>query len=276
MLTSPVFLAPHLPTLIVDQHRGHRTPMIEALQRSCERLAAERADVIVALSARWESPGPFLVDVGKRHQTITDYTGFGVEVRYDCPGHPALARALVEAGQKARVRVGPTTRGVDSGVSVPLHFVAPMRTLPVVPLSIAKRPAAECRAWGTTLRRVLDAREERVGFLVGGLLAFDEHAWTLRREPPEAQALDRRVIDALLAGSWDDLAPAAAAGEKGHPQAGLRHLEVLRGLLGPDARGELECYEPGPGVGAVLFEFELPERVGAPPPAGGGEEAHPA
>ena len=60
---------------------------------------------MVALSARWVAEGPFLVDAGRRHRTLTDYPGFGVEVRYDCQGHPELARRLVEAG----VRLGPYT-----------------------------------------------------------------------------------------------------------------------------------------------------------------------
>src|SRR5262245_42555497 len=101
MLTSRPLLAPHLPTLLVDQHRGHRTEMLEALAEAGARLQAESPAAVVALSARWESPGPFLVGSDARHRTLTDYAGFGVEGRYDCDGHPGLARALVEAGQRA-------------------------------------------------------------------------------------------------------------------------------------------------------------------------------
>jgi aromatic ring-opening dioxygenase catalytic subunit (LigB family) len=44
--------------------------------------------MVVALSPRWISEGPFLVGANRRNQTLTDYVGLGVEVRYDCPGHP--------------------------------------------------------------------------------------------------------------------------------------------------------------------------------------------
>ena len=192
MLTSHALLVPHLPTLLVDEHRRHRTPMLEALARASERFLAESPEAVVVLSARWEAPGPLLVDSARRHGTITDYTGFGVEVRYDCDGDPALARALVEAGQKAGVRVAATTRGVDSGVTVPMHFLAPSRSLPVVPLSVARRPAEECRAWGKAVRAVLAAWPRRTALVVGGLLSRNEHAWNLRREVPEAREFDER------------------------------------------------------------------------------------
>jgi 3,4-dihydroxyphenylacetate 2,3-dioxygenase len=258
MLVSRAWLAPHLPTLVLDEHRRHRTALLEALSKEATRLAAEKPDVIAALSARWVSPGPFQVDIGRRHRTLTDYPGFGVELRYDCTGHPAIARALVEAGTRAGVRVGPAERGVDSGVTVPLHFLIPRRTIPVVPLSIAERPAAECRAWGQVLRRTLEARPERIAFVVGGLLSHDAHAWSFQRDVPEARALVEHVLAALAAGAWDTLIPAdAVLVERAHPEAGLRHLEVLRGLLGDDRPGQTLCYEPGPGVGAALVAFDM-------------------
>src|SRR5206468_11018437 len=96
VLIPRALLAPHLATLLVDEHRRHRTPMLEALSREAERFRAERPAAAVVMSTRWRSTGPFQVDVGRLHRTLTDYQGFGVEVRYDCPGHPALARALVD------------------------------------------------------------------------------------------------------------------------------------------------------------------------------------
>jgi 3,4-dihydroxyphenylacetate 2,3-dioxygenase len=257
VLTSRVLLVPHLPTLVVDQHRHHQTPMLVALRQEAERLAEERPATVVVVSARWISPGPFQVDTGRRHRTLTDYVGFGVEMRYDCDGHPTLARALVDAGARAGVRVGPAQRGVDSGATVPLHFLVPGKMLPVVPLSVALRPAAECRAWGDVIRRVLMARPEPIALVIGGLLSNDAHSWGLRREVPEARTLDEHALKALIAGDWDRLAPSdPQVVERAHPDTGLRHLEILRGVLGRDAPGQVLCYEPAPGVGAALIAFE--------------------
>ena len=270
MLTSHCLLVPHLPTLLVDEHRGHRTEMLEALSRASERFRAEAPQAAVVLSAPWDTPGPFRVDAGKRHRTITEYTGFGVEVRYDCAGHPALARALIAAGEKARLSVAAASRGVDSGVTVPMHFLAPARDLPVVPLSLPRRPALECRQWGTAIRNALAAWKERVAFVVGGVLSYNLHAWGLRREVPEAREFDERLLGSLARGEWSDASWSDRRMlSKVQPEAELRHLEVLRGFLSGDARGELRCYEPGPGVGAALVEFAVEQPVDAESVGGG-------
>ncbi len=259
MLTHRALLVPPLPTLVVDQHRGHATEMLAALAAAATRLEADAPAAIVVLSARWDSAGPFLVGVDPRQRTITDYGGLGVELRYDCDGHPALARALVRAGQRAGLRVETAMRGVDSGVTVPLHFLMPGRGVPVVPLSLAARPLTECRAWGTALRRALTAWPDRVAFLVGGLLSNNAHAAQLGREVREARAFDDHVLEVLAHGTWSKLRVGMKKlAHKAQPDAGLRHLEVLRGFVG-DGAGEVRGYQPAPGVGAALIEFELAE-----------------
>jgi aromatic ring-opening dioxygenase catalytic subunit (LigB family) len=268
LLVPRTFLLPHLPTLVVDQHRGHHTQMLGAFEQVSARLHADAPQAMAIVSARWETAGPFRVGADRRHATLTDDPGFGVEVRYDCAGHPALARALVEAGLSAHVRVAVTTRGVDSGVSVPMHFLSPGREWPVVPLSVAAHPVAACRAWGAAVRRALERWPERVAFVVGGVLSHNRHAWNLGRDVPEAREFDDHALDALRRGAWDEL-PRASAGvrRKAQPEAGLRHLEVLRGFLGADVPGEVLCYEPGPGVGAALVEFEVAGAAAMPAPA---------
>ena len=258
MLTPRTLLVPTLPTLLVDQHRGHRTEMLVALETQSARLRADDPEIVVALSARRVSEGPFLVDAGRRHRTVTDYPGFGVEVRYDCAGHPELARALVMAGAAAGIRVAAAKRGVDSGVTVPLHFLLPTSRLPVVPLSLADRSPAECRTWGATLRTILAARPERIAFVAGGMLSDNQHAWSLGREVPETRVFDERVLEALRNGAWDAVRTSnPAEAERVQPQAGLRHLEVLHGFLAGDGAGVVLCYESSPGVGAALVEFTL-------------------
>lgn len=260
MLTSSALLAPHLPTLVEDQHRGHATPMLVALEAVSQRLLAEAPQAVVVLSTRWNAPGPFRVDAARRHRTLTDYTGMGVVVRYDCNGHPALARALVEAAQRANLSAGSATRGVDSGVSVPLHFLVPDRRLPVVPLSLPHRPVSECRQWGALLRRVLEAWPERVAFVVGGVLSYNLHAMNLRRDLPESRELDAAVLDALTRGAWGEVGRTRPAAQlaQAQPEAALRHLEVLRGFLGADLPGKVLAYDALPGVGAALVEFSIP------------------
>jgi len=257
MLLSHTLLVPHLPTLMLDEHRGHTGGMVSALRDASLRMLSEAPTAFVVLDARWvSSPGAFLVDAGRRHRTITDYSGFGVEVRYDCTGNPQLARALVAAGTKANVRASETTRGVDSGVAVPMYFLAPDRDLPIVPLSLG--PSDECRRWGAALRGALAAWPERVAFVVSGMLSFNEHEWTMRRDIPESTDFDERTLESLQSGAWDELQPNdERTRDRLLPEGGLLHLDVLRGFLGHDAQGELLCYEASPGAGAALVAFEM-------------------
>ena len=239
--------------------------MLEALRREAQRLAGQRPEILVVVSASAEVSGPFQVGAARAHRSRTVDPAFGVEVRYDCPGHPALARALVEAGVQARLRVGATPRGIEGGASVPLHFLLPARNVPVVPVAVGDRPAAECRAFGAAMRRVLAARPERIGILVGGMLSHATHEWHFRREVPETTVLDQHVLAALGDGRWDDLLECdPRVIERAHPEAALRHLALLRGILGADVRGEVRSYEAGPGVGAALVVFEVPGGVEIP------------
>src|SRR5215813_1748169 len=96
MLTTRALLLPSVPTMLIDEQRGDFTEMIEAVTNAGHALAAEAPDVIVALSARWISPGPFHADDARRHRSVIDLPEFGVQPRYDCDGHPAIARGIVQ------------------------------------------------------------------------------------------------------------------------------------------------------------------------------------
>lgn len=266
MLTTRAYFLPAVPTMLIDEQRGDVTEMIEALAASGERLAAEAPDVIVALSPRWVSPGPFGVDDSREHRSVVDLPTFGVEPRYDCPGHQPLARAIVEFANKAGVRSAIARHGADSALSIPLHFFARSRRIPVVPVSIGEGSREEHRAWGTALRNALQAFEGKAAFVVGGAVQWSVHDFNLRREVEDGYELDRRVQSVLRRGAWGELERVVQeAGKRATPEAALLHLEVLRGfVLIEGTPGDVLEYETSPGIGTVLAEFELvtPESAG--------------
>ena len=202
MLTSRALLLPSVPTMLIDEQRGDFTEMIEAVTAAGERLAAEKPDALVALSARWAGTGPFHADDAREHRSVIDLPGFGVEPRYDCPGVPELARALVKDATRAGVRAACAQHGIDTAVSVPLHFLVRGRRLPVVPVSLSDVPRERHRAWGESIRHTLEKRPERLAFVVGGALAFNLHAFNLRRDLDEARELDERVLESMRSGRW--------------------------------------------------------------------------
>ena len=87
MITSRAFLVPHLPTLLVDEHRRHRTDMLVALEQAAARFAAEEPEAVVVLSARWTAAPPFRVDGGRRHRTIMCPNSSS-----PCVGYAAMSR----------------------------------------------------------------------------------------------------------------------------------------------------------------------------------------
>lgn len=265
MLTSSASMLPSVPTMLIDEQRGDITEMIEALTAFGERLMAESPEAIVLVSPRWITSGPFGVDDSRAHRSMIDLPGFGVEPRYDCPGHTALARALVDQAAKHGVRAANMRRGVDTAASIPLHFVAPAKRTPIVPVSIGDGSREDHRAWGSAIRHVLNAWPGRVAFAIGGALSWNIHAFNLRREVPECAEMDERVIHVLRRGAWSELeAVVSKYSERALPEAELLHLEVLRGfLLMDDVPGHVLEYENSPGIGTVLVEFPLEYTGGA-------------
>jgi aromatic ring-opening dioxygenase catalytic subunit (LigB family) len=259
MLISHTLLVPHLPTLMIDDQRGHHAGMVNAMREASQRLFDEMPQALVVVSARWGAPGPFMVDAADHHDLPVAFGGYNVGGRYRGPGHPALAKALVKAGTTAGLRVAALTRRLDTGIAVPMHFLVPSRDLPVVPLSIVNQSREDCRRWGGAIRGALEAWPERAAFIVSGLLTFNLHAWTLHRDVPEGLDFDQRTLDALKEGRWSGLADYDERTlERIQPEARLRHLEVLRGFLGEDVPGIVRCYESSAGVGAALIEFPVP------------------
>ena len=259
MLTSFAYVLPSVPTMLIDEQRGDVTEMIEALSASGERLAAEKPDVIVAVSPRWVSPGPFGVDDSRHHRSVVDLPGFGVEPRYDCAGDPALARLLVDQVNKAGVRATVSRRGLDSSAAIPLHFFARSRWAPVVPVSIGEGSREEHRAWGAALRHTLAAWEGKAAFVVGGALSWSVHDFNLRRDVEDGIELDQRLLSILRRGELSELERTLGdAGKRAAPEAALLHLEVLRGFLLLDhTPGHVLEYETSPGISTVLVEYPL-------------------
>jgi aromatic ring-opening dioxygenase catalytic subunit (LigB family) len=264
MLTSSAYLLPSVPTMLIDEQRGDITEMIEALQAAGRRTAVDAPEAIVVVSPRWVSTAAFLADDSRRHRSVVDLPEFGVEPRHDCPGAQSLARAIVEQAMKLGVRAATTRHGMDSGAGIPLHFIDRGRTLPVVPLSISDGTREEHRAWGEAIRIALNAWPGRVTFAVAGALSWNLHAFNLRREIPECDALDERVLAAMRDAQWPEIEAAVQRlGPKALPEADLRHLDVLRGfLLVGTAAGHVLEREQLPGIGTALVEFPIANDAG--------------
>jgi 4,5-DOPA dioxygenase extradiol len=130
---QPVLFISHgAPNLVL-----HATPAHEFLAG----LAADlpRPDAVIVISAHFMTREP-AVTLDARPATIHDFGGFEPELHkmtYPAPGHPALAREIVErlaaAGLPAHAL---SNHGFDHGTWVPLKLVYPDADIPVVQVAV--------------------------------------------------------------------------------------------------------------------------------------------
>lgn len=131
-----------LPVLFVS----HGAPMFaiepgqagEQLAKLGRELTQPRA--IVVISPHWMTRGEVCVTASTHPETIHDFGGFPdalYELQYPAPGAPPLAQEIADllndAGWKARLDA---RRGLDHGTWVPLLYLAPEASTPVIQVSM--------------------------------------------------------------------------------------------------------------------------------------------
>jgi len=167
-----------------DQRREAR----RALDEMRERLRAARPDVIVLFSndhlLNWpiNNTPEYTVGIGAEHVGPADwYDEWLALQKYRIPGHPTIARYLVNEGARRRLAFAYLREmQFDDGVSVPMHYLNPDGAIPLVPVTmnctVPPIPTPE-RAYqvGTTLREMLLAYpgSERVAVIATGGLSHE-------------------------------------------------------------------------------------------------------
>ena len=167
-----------------DQRREAR----RALDAMRERLQAARPDVIVLFSndhlLNWpiNNTPEYTVGIGPEHVGPADwYDEWLALEKYRIPGHPALARYLVNEGARRRLTFAyRRDMQFDDGVSVPMHYLNPEGDIALVPVTmnctVPPIPTPE-RAYqvGTTLREMVHAYPGalRVAVLATGGLSHE-------------------------------------------------------------------------------------------------------
>src|SRR5438034_2614276 len=160
-----------------------------ALGEMRERLAAARPDVIVLFTndhlLNWpiNNTPEYTVGIGAEHVGPADWYDewLGMATKYRIPGHPELARFIVNESVRRRLALAYLrTMEFDDGISVPMHFLNPEGTIPLVPVTmnctVPPVPTPE-RSYqvGAILRDVVKAfpGNERVAVVATGGLSHE-------------------------------------------------------------------------------------------------------
>ena len=222
-----------------------------------------KPDAVVVASPHWLPMSGFFVDAGAAHESFTDYPlrpqFFGRRLfSYTLPGHPELARRIIEAGKAAGLEAAHKTYGIDHGAFCPLKVMG--LKLPTVPVSTSQRSFAKTLKWGAAIRAAIEASDLRVILVAPGNLT---HRLDLRVEEgseetflPAGAAFDKAVIEYVESGRTAaigdidrDLWKTAA------PEADGRPLFILAGAAGSGRVEVVHYMETKYSVGDATFAF---------------------
>jgi protocatechuate 4,5-dioxygenase beta chain len=188
-----------------------------ALGELRRRLEAARPDVILAFSndhlLNWpiNNIPEFTVGIGPEHvgpaEWYDEWLALG---RYRIPGHPALARYVVNEGARRRLAFAYLRQmQFDDGISVPMHYLNPEGRTALVPITmnctVPPIPAPErCYQVGLVLHDILKAwpGPERIAILATGGLSHEpggpRYFWV-------DEEFDRWFLDLLKKGDHQTL-----------------------------------------------------------------------
>ena len=248
-----------LPTLFLS----HGSPM-QAVEpgiagRAWQSLGARlpRPAAIVIASAHWETALPMTTG-NPNPETIHDFGGFPrelYEIRYPAPGDPPLAARASALLKDAGITAGiDGIRGLDHGAWVPLRWMYPDASIPVVQLAVQPgRGPAHHLALG---RALAPLRDEGVLLIGSGHTTHNLREFMMDRRSgsdgkvaPYAEAFARWVGEHLAAHddealvNYREQAPEAT---RAHPtDEHFLPLFVAYGAGGPKAKVEtvVEGYE---------------------------------
>jgi len=166
----------------------HQRLALDAFAEMRRRLLAARPDVVVMFSndhlLNWpiNNTPDYTVGIAAEHVGPADwYDEWLAMEKYRVPGHPALARWMVDEGARRQLALAYLrTMQFDDGISVPTHYLNPDGRLPLVPVTmnctVPPIPTPE-RAYqvGRTLRDVLRAfpGPERIAVVATGGLSHE-------------------------------------------------------------------------------------------------------
>ncbi len=193
---------------------GHGHPMnalldnsfTQALQKMGTQFEAPNA--ILMISAHWQTMGSF-VSTNQHPKTIYDFGRFDdrlFQLTYEPPGHPAVAKMVMESIQSANVKPD-AQMGLDHGAWTVLRHIFPQANIPVLELSIDySKPPAFHYQLGKELKSL---REKGVLIMSSGNIVHNLYAadfYNMEATPFDwAIAFDEQVKKILTAGDHQSL-----------------------------------------------------------------------
>lgn len=254
-------MAPHSPDLLSSWSQGSGREMIAAFIRfrqELQALSGEPFDAVIAYTPGWQVRHVTLLDLSPEHQSSRDFSGFGHHYQYDPPGAPELGSRLIHQAKSLGMAAAPGIHGVDHAISVPLFFLLPEGTTPVLPVSQSLSGVLQAMRLGEAIRSLTSKKREKILLLVSGVISMNAKEMARGWEDPEVPRWTEKIVSALVGGASPDWNFLPSLGKEIldilDPPGRLRELHLLKGLgvLG----GRLWGQERVEGLAQVLIGFD--------------------
>ncbi len=269
-------VAPH-PPIMVREVGGADADVTSASEASLRALAGVLArfapDTLVVVSPH--APGfwdAFTVSTAQRFHGDLGQFRAG-QVAHDVAGDPELARAILAEASSAglpavsrREALAGRDGELDHGVLVPLHFLDPRATYPLVVVSFAGLSADDHAAFGRAIARAAAGLGRKVAFLASGDMSHRLLPEAPAGYEPRAHLFDEQVASMLARGDFGAIACIDPKLRDEAGECGWRSLLILGGFLdGRGAGSRVLSYEGPWGVGYLTAAFAPAEELTAMP-----------
>lgn len=257
----PVFgvISPH-PPIMVPGVGGARSSVtadsLSALSRARAALVGFHPEMLIVMSPHAPAfSDAFVVDDSEYF--AGDLSQFGDSTTFRWPGDPTFAKELTAELNAAGIPVvarseAPRLRGegLDHATIVPLSFLEPTGTVPIVVLSLSFLDYAEHHRVGELVRLCAERLGRRAAFIASGDLSHRLTPDAPAGYSPSATLLDEAIVGCVRSGELGRLADIDPALIEAGGECGLRSFIALAGYCGtPHVPTRVLAYEGPWGVG---------------------------
>ncbi len=255
-------MAPHTPDLLSSWKSGLDREILGAFVKMRQDLFSRSAEpfrAVIAYSPGWQARHATLIDLSAEHRSSRDFSGFGHHYQYDPPGEPEIGRSLILAARSCGMPVAEGIHGIDHAMSIPLFFLLPEGTTPVVPVSQSLYGVRQAFLLGESLRRLkVGSGRGKILLLLSGIWSQNPMEMARGREDPLIPFWMDKMIAGVLGGKDPDWGFLPALNrdilDRLDPPGRLRELHLLKGL---DVHvGRLWAKERIPGLVQILASFD--------------------
>ena len=251
-----IIVAPHTPDLLESYRRGHTRPLLTAYQNLYQWLTTPPVPIhaILSFSPGWQTKNVLLLDDRPELESSEDYAGFGVTLRFDPPGDPALASQLRKLLRSRQVPAASGIHGIDHATAVPLFFLNPEGNIPVLPISQPLNQTRYVRLLGEAVRSLPLRGYGRLLVLLSGVWAQNEKMMAKGLVRDDLDGYRQRIVGLLTQEEpIDPLSVPMEDVSRASPPGKIRELHFLAGA--GMSGGRLWGTEEGVGHFQTLASF---------------------